>query len=175
MRIRDMMALHFGEDSVFTDIDSIPLGADFLDYINLELSTCDALIAIVGPRWIDAGKGPGQGLHLETDFVRIEVEAALQRKVPVIPALVGGAPMPRPDELPEALRPFVFRNATAIDSGVNFRNDVDRLVRSLDKTLAPRERQQAEARRVAEADERRRQEAKIKQRADEEERRRKAE
>ena len=124
MRIRDVMALHFGENSVFTDIDSIPLGADFLDYINLELSTCDALIAIVGPRWIDAGKGPGQGLHLETDFVRIEVEAALKRKIPVIPALVGGAPMPRPDELPEALRPFVFRNATAIDSGVNFRNEL---------------------------------------------------
>jgi hypothetical protein len=42
---------------------------------------------------------------------------------------------PRPEELPEALRPFVFRNATAIDSGVNFRNDIDRLIRSLDKIL----------------------------------------
>jgi TIR domain len=41
--------------------------------------------------------------------------------------------------------------------------------------LSPEERQQAEAQRVAEADERRRQEAEIKQRADEEERRRKAE
>jgi hypothetical protein len=78
MRIRDVMATHFGESSVFTDIDSIPLGVDFLDHINSVLSTCDALIAIVGPRWIDAGKGPGQGLHLDTDFVRIEVEAALK-------------------------------------------------------------------------------------------------
>src|SRR5262245_32715288 len=129
MRIRDMMALHFGENSVFTDIDSIPLGADFLDYINSELSTCDALIAVVGPQWIDAGQGPGQGVHLATDFVRIEVDAALKRNIPVIPALVAGTRMPRPDELPDAIRKFTFRNATAIDSGLNFQHDVSRLIR----------------------------------------------
>jgi formylglycine-generating enzyme required for sulfatase activity len=142
MRIRDVMTPHFGENSVFTDIDSIPLGVDFLDHINLELSTCDALVAIVGPRWIDAGQGPGQGVHLETDFVRIEVEAALKRKIPVIPALVAGTRMPKTDELPDALRPFAFRNATAIDSGVNFRHDVDRLIRSLDETLARKKTQE---------------------------------
>src|SRR5262249_31797849 len=135
MRIRDVMATHFGESSVFTDIDSIPLGVDFLDHINSVLSTCDALIAIVGPRWIDGGGSPGHGLHLETDFVRIEVEAALKRKIPVIPVLVGGTRMPGRDELPDALQPFVFRNGTSIDSGLNFRNDVNRLIRSLDETL----------------------------------------
>jgi hypothetical protein len=135
MRIRDVMATRFGESSVFTDIDSIPLGVDFLEHINSELSTCDALIAIIGPRWIDCGQGPGQGVHLETDFVRIEVEAALKRKIPVIPALVGGARMPTPGELPDALRPFAFRNGTSIDSGLNFRNDVNRLIRSLEDTL----------------------------------------
>jgi TIR domain len=136
MRVRDVMALHFGKNSVFTDIDSIPLGVDFLEYIERQLSACDALIAIVGPHWVDAGKGRGQGVHLETDFVRIEVESALKRKIPVIPALVAGALMPRPDELPDALHQFAFRNATAIDSGLNFRNDVARLIRSLDATFA---------------------------------------
>jgi hypothetical protein len=135
MRIRDVMATRFGESSVFTDIDSIPLGVDFLDHINSVLSACDALIAIVGPRWIDGGGDPGQGVHLETDFVRLEVEAALKRKIPIIPVLVGGARMPSQDQLPDALRPFVFRNGTSIDSGLNFRNDVNRLIRSLDETL----------------------------------------
>jgi len=135
MRIRDAMAPRFGKDSVFIDIDSIPLGVDFLEYINSQLSACDALIAIIGPHWIEAGRGPGQGVHLKTDFVRIEVEEALKRKVPVIPAFVAGARMPRPNELPKALRPIVSRNATAIDSGVNFRNDVNRLIRALDEIV----------------------------------------
>jgi hypothetical protein len=136
MRIRDMLAPHYGEASIFTDIDSIPLGTDFLEHLNSELATCDALIAIVGPRWLDGGLGPGHGVHEETDFVRIEVEAALSRRIPVIPALVLGATMPKPAELPEALRKFAFRNGTAIDSGVNFRNDTNRLIRSLDETFA---------------------------------------
>jgi hypothetical protein len=77
-------------------------------------------------------------VHQETDFVRIEVEAALKRKIPVIPALVSGATMPKPAELPDELRGFAFRNGTAIDSGVNFRNDINRLIRSLDETFATR-------------------------------------
>jgi hypothetical protein len=89
MRIRDVMASRFGKDSVFIDIDSIPLGVDFPEYINSQLSACEALIAIIGPHWIEAGRGPGQGVHLKTDFVRIEVEAALKRKI--LPALVAGA------------------------------------------------------------------------------------
>jgi hypothetical protein len=140
MRIRDVLAPHYGEASVFTDIDSIPLGTDFLEHLNSELATCDAMIAIVGPRWLDGGLGPGHGVHEETDFVRIEVEAALSRTIPVIPALVLGATMPKPAELPDALRRFAFRNGTAIDSGVNFRNDTNRLIRSLDETFAAKKR-----------------------------------
>ena len=136
MRIRDVLAPHYGEELVFTDIDSIPLGTDFLEHLNSELASCDAVIAVVGPRWLDGGHGPGHGVHEETDFVRIEVEAALNRKIPVIPALVSGAAMPKPAELPEALRRFAFRNGTSIDSGVNFRNDTNRLIRSLDETFA---------------------------------------
>jgi hypothetical protein len=84
-------------------------------------------------------------VHEETDFVRIEVEAALNRKIPVIPALVSGAAMPKPAELPDALRRFAFRNGTAIDSGVNFRNDTNRLIRSLDETFAAKKQASRDA------------------------------
>jgi hypothetical protein len=50
MRVRDVLAPHYGPESVFTDIDSIPLGTDFVEHLNGELATCDALIAVVGPR-----------------------------------------------------------------------------------------------------------------------------
>ena len=45
------------------------------------------------------------------DFVRIEIGAALQRDIPVIPILVEGARVPRPDQLPEDIRELAFRNA----------------------------------------------------------------
>jgi hypothetical protein len=38
----------------------------------------------------------------DDDFVRIEVESALARSVPVVPLVVLGAEMPRPDEVPES-------------------------------------------------------------------------
>jgi formylglycine-generating enzyme required for sulfatase activity len=64
--------------------------------------------------------------------VRIEVETAIQRDIPVIPVLVGGASMPTPAEIPESLSEFSFRNAANVDSGRNFDNDIDRLMRSMD-------------------------------------------
>src|SRR5262249_16228550 len=96
------------------------------------------LLAVVGPRWIRGGGEQGQGIEEETDYVRIEVEGALKRDMPVIPILVSGAKMPKPAELPEGLRPFAYRNAAAVDSGVNFQNDMDRLIRSLDEEFATR-------------------------------------
>jgi uncharacterized protein YraI len=131
MRIRDRLAAHYGKKSVFTDIDSIPLGRDFLRHINSELEESDVLLAVVGPNWMRGGGE--QGIGEETDYVRIEVEGALRRDMPVIPILVGGARMPKPAELPESVRPFAYRNAANVDSGLNFQNDMDRLIRSLDE------------------------------------------
>jgi len=136
MRIRDRLAAHYGKKSVFTDIDSIPLGRDFLRHINGELESSDVLLAVVGPHWMRGGSE--QGIAEETDYVRIEVEGALRRDIPVIPVLVGGARMPKPAELPESVRPFAYRNAANVDSGLNFQNDLDRLIRSLDEEFAAR-------------------------------------
>ena len=52
---------------------------------------------------------------------------ALERGIRVIPVLVGGASMPKADELPPQLRKFVDCNAIAIDDS-RFRQDFDNLV-----------------------------------------------
>jgi SH3-like domain-containing protein len=145
MRVRDRLAARYGKRSVFTDIDSIPIGRDFLRHITSELSTSDVLLAVVGPRWIRGGGEQGPGLEEETDYVRIEIEGALKRDMPVIPVLVGGARMPKPAELPEALRAFAYRNAATVDSGVNFQNDMDRLIRSLDEEFAAKPTEHVQA------------------------------
>src|SRR5882762_10276889 len=100
-RIRDRLASHFGDESVFMDIDSIPFGFDFRDHIQEALAQNDILIAVIGPQWLGPGKGGSLRIMEETDPVRIEIETALKNGSAIIPVLVGGATMPEPADLPE--------------------------------------------------------------------------
>jgi hypothetical protein len=134
-RIRDRLADYYGAESIFIDIDSIPVGVDFREQIKRELSKNDALLVVVGPKWRGAGKGGRARINDENDPVRVEVEAALARGIPVVPILVHGATMPKPNELPESLRTFSFHNAATVDSGQDFHPHMERLIRSLDRVL----------------------------------------
>src|SRR5215471_2272862 len=44
------------------------------------------------------------------DFVRLEIGAALQRDIPVIPILINGTSIPRADRLPAELQELALRN-----------------------------------------------------------------
>jgi TIR domain len=134
-RIRDRLATQFGEDCVFMDIDSIPVGIDFRDQIKNELLKNDMLLVVIGTRWRGPSKGGRARIYDENDPVRVEVETALQRSIPVVPVLVGGATMPKPDELPESLNKFSFHNAAVVDAGQDFHQHMDRLIRSLERVL----------------------------------------
>src|SRR5437588_3418668 len=95
-RIKDRLASHFGENSIFMDIDSIPFGFDFRDHIQEALAENDILVAIIGPKWNGPMKGGQSRIMEETDPVRIEIETALKSGKVVIPVLIGGAAMPEP-------------------------------------------------------------------------------
>lgn len=132
----DRLADHFGLHQVFKDIDSIQPGDDFVETITAAVGSCDVLLALIGNQWLTmVDSGGTRRLDLPTDFVRVEIEAALSRNVRVIPVLVSGAAMPRPDELPASLAPLVRRQALEL-SPSRFESDFGRLLRVLDKTLA---------------------------------------
>ena len=134
-RIRDKLAAHYGNRSIFMDIDNIPFGADFREHIQNAIVQNDLLLAIIGPKWSGATKGSRSRLQEEMDLVRIEVETAMKAGIPVIPVLVNGAKMPKPEELPESLKDFSFKNAADVDTGRDFHQHMDRLVRSINKML----------------------------------------
>lgn len=134
-RLFDRLVLKYGKESVFRDIDSVPFGLDFRKAIDEALKDADIFIAVVGPNWRGVDTVGKARINDESDLVRIEVETALKRKIPVVPVLVGGATMPQPTELPDSLRDFSFRNAAGIDSGRNFDADVKRLIRSMDHVI----------------------------------------
>jgi hypothetical protein len=133
-RIADRLRQHYGDDSVFMDVDSIPLGLDFRKYIKEALDRCDIMLAIIGPRWI--GEKEFQRIQDETDFVRIELETALQRDIPVVPVLVDGATIPRPDLLPEKLQDLIYRQTIEVDNHRDFNAAIDHLIKALDRSLA---------------------------------------
>jgi formylglycine-generating enzyme required for sulfatase activity len=132
-RIRDRLAARYGEDAVFMDIDNIPFGKDFRVHIAEAIVQSDILLVIVGPRWLGAGRGGARRIDSETDFVRLEVETAINNALPVIPVLVGAAKMPQPAQLPESLKGFGFLNAAPVDTGRDFHQHMERLIRGIDQ------------------------------------------
>lgn len=141
-RIFDRLVARYGTGSVFMDIDSIPFGIDFREHINGVMADCDALIAIVGSHWLRQVEPIAPTGSTPIDFVQVEIEAALQRKIPVVPVLVDGAQMPAAEQLPESLRDFTFRNAAEVSTGRDFHSQLDRLIRSMDQLLKRTDKRQ---------------------------------
>jgi ABC-type amino acid transport substrate-binding protein len=132
----DRLADHFGGGQVFKDVDSIDLGDDFVEVISRAVARCDVLLAVIGEEWLTITDEHGRRrLDSPDDFVRLEIEAALSRRVRVIPILVDGATMPRAEELPGSLAGLVRRQALEL-SPARFDTDTSRLLNVLDRTLA---------------------------------------
>jgi hypothetical protein len=134
-RIFDRLVTRYGKTSVFMDIDNIPYGIDFRKHIQETLQECDMVLAVVGPRWLGADTQGSFRINNAADPVRVEIETALRRGIPLIPVLVEGATMPDASQLPESLSEFAFRNAAPVDVGRDFHIHMDRLTRSIDHIL----------------------------------------
>jgi hypothetical protein len=132
-RIADRLVAHYGGDSVFMDIDSIPIGTDFRSHIQKTLQRADVLIAVIGPGWRGSDGAGGARICEEKDPVRVEIETALARKMSIIPVLVDGVKMPDSSELPAEFGDFPFLNATEVASGRDFHMHVDRLIQAIDR------------------------------------------
>jgi len=134
--IHERLAAHFGSDAIFTDIDSIPLGVNFKKHIDEQVGKCDIFLAVIGERWLSASDDEGRPrLEQPGDFVRLEIESALKREIPVIPLLVDDIAMPPANQLPQSLRELALRNGTPIRPKPAFDADIGRLIRGIEKHL----------------------------------------
>ena len=134
-RLHDRLAQTFGRGNLFMDVDNIPAGRDFEDYLNSQVAACDAMLAVIGPNWLTAKDENGQRrLDNPEDFVVIEIAAALARNIPVVPVLVDGARMPKAGELPDSLRPLVRRQAVEMRHA-HFGKDAEALIARMGEAL----------------------------------------
>ena len=104
-RIYDRIVSRFGKQIVFMDVDTIEAGLDFVEVLQNAIQSCDALVALIGSQWLNIKDDQGKRrLDDPKDFVRMEIAAALNRGIRVIPVLIDGVTMPHPIELPDNLK-----------------------------------------------------------------------
>ena len=130
-RLEDSLETYFGGDRVFRDTGGIRGGEDFGEAILKNLEQADAVIILIGRRWLDITDEAGRRrLDDPEDWVSQEVAIALSSGKPVVPVLVEGAQMPRAGELPDALKGLSMRNALSL-SDRNWEADIRRLAQIL--------------------------------------------
>ena len=124
----------FGKEAVFFDVDGIPAGFDYRVFLQEKVSECDVLLAVIGDDWLDVRDAHGERrLDHANDFVRIEIEAALQRNILVIPVLVENARMPASHELPTSLHQLAYRQAREVRSGHHLDDHFRQLNESIER------------------------------------------
>jgi len=127
-RLYDHLLKQFKPHDIFMDVQNIEPGADFVKVLEDAIAECDICLAMIGPHWGKLTNEDGERrLDEWNDFVRIEIESALKQGKVVIPVLVGGAKMPKPNILPESIQALSRRNAVSL-SHMRFAQDVEQLV-----------------------------------------------
>lgn len=130
-RLYDYILQHFEESKVFRDVDTIKPGEDFVVAIEKVVGACDALIAVIGPKWLDIRDQNGnRRLNNPEDYVRLEIATALKRNIIVVPVLIERASMPNKNDLPEDLSNLTRRNAVEL-SNECFSYDIDRIIQAI--------------------------------------------
>jgi hypothetical protein len=124
-RLCDRLREALGARHVFMDVEGISPGEDFTAAIDQRLAETGTLIALIGPRWMGEGSPPR--IRRDDDFVRLELAAALRRKIRVIPVLVNGTRLPAAADLPPDIVELTKRNAIRLDDE-SFDDDARRLI-----------------------------------------------
>jgi hypothetical protein len=134
-RIYDRLVKAFGDKQVFYDVDSPMLGIDFREHIREKVSSSAVCIAVIGTQWNPLGASGQPRLSEAQDRVRIEIELALERGIPVIPVLVDGAEVPAEKDLPQSIAGLAYRNAAKVRYDPDFHRDMDRLVQGIEQHM----------------------------------------
>jgi biotin carboxyl carrier protein len=126
---------HFPNVRVFMDVDSIEPGLDFAQVIGEAVESCAILVVLIGRQWATLVDEDGhRRLDNPDDYVRFEVQTALERGIRVVPVLVDGARPLRQQQLPAELTKLARLNALELSYG-RYQYDADRLFDLIQRVL----------------------------------------
>lgn len=133
--IAEKLNQRYGIGTAFYDVDNIPLGVDFREYLKSAIEKSYIVLVVMGKDWFGHSPEGGRRIDRPNDFVRIEVESALAMSKIVIPVLTGSAAMPQEVDLPESIASLAFRNGTKISSGADYNSHFNSLLNAIDPLL----------------------------------------
>lgn len=132
-RISEDLVEEFGAHNVFQDKSSISGGEDFTKEIKDAISQTRAMLVIIGPDWMNLFKLS----NTETDYVVLEIEEALSRKVPIIPVLIDDTAIPKSEDLAKQIQALFKLDIVRIDAKENFTFGVSKLISAIKKLSIP--------------------------------------
>ena len=132
-RLVNELQREFGEAKIFLDVESIDPGVPFAEAISNAISKCNVVLVVIGPSWLEMKNEQGQRrLDEPKDWIRREIEIALESRAKVIPVLVEGAKVPEAEDLPESIASLAGLNGYELAANkVHWDFDVSRLVKKL--------------------------------------------
>ncbi len=117
----------------FMDVEGVEPGSSVQETLDKAVADCHVLLAIIGPLWLTIEDEHGQRrLDNPNDFVRVEIAAALERKIPIIPIFVDGTVTPKQEQLPLVLSKLADRHGLHVDH-TSFNQDMGQLETVLTK------------------------------------------
>jgi hypothetical protein len=120
-----------GKENIFFDVEVLKPGMNWRHAIRVSANSPGVLLALIGPRWLEALQARSQRAAVEDvdDVARKEIEYSLTNAVDVavIPILVEGAEMPKADQLPHTIRGLADIQAQPLREDT-YDDDLKRLV-----------------------------------------------
>src|SRR5262249_57652612 len=118
-----------GREVLCSEVEGVARGVNCVKVLQDEVAKCSVLLAVIGRDWLDVHDEQGRRrLDAPDDWVRVEIAAALQRNIPVIPILLEGTQVPKRDQLPDDMRELAVRSGLAVHHA-SFHSDMDILIR----------------------------------------------
>ena len=119
-RLYEHLTAQLGQQAVFKDVDLIRPGHDFRSQLDASLNACLIFLCVMGDQWASPAGTQSRRIDNSDDYVRIEVETALRRKIPLIPIFVRGTRMPSANFFPETLEGLGIPAGTVLAAGPRF-------------------------------------------------------
>jgi hypothetical protein len=133
--LHQILEERYGRSNVFRDANSLDPGQHFPTQIARTIASCTDVFVLIGPSWLEPGPTGAPRLFEPDDWVRLELETALQRGLRVLPLLIGDVAMPTHRALPDGLRAIADRHAFRLRDS-HFAEDVRDAVARIDDAAA---------------------------------------
>ncbi len=128
---QNLLGDRFSQSAIFRDTTHIRGGDEINAKILTALLDCEVFLPVIGMNWLKDEKGVSR-IFEPDDRVRLEIRTALSRQIRIIPVLIDGASLPKPDELPEDIRslsdPNILYRSISDDNFSDLLTDIRRVI-----------------------------------------------